>query len=137
MFYAFNAAIESGKPWAAVLGNHDAQASWNRTTLMTWVESAPGSVGKVGPDFGNCAGNYVLDVDDGTGANKPLAIYMVDSRDYNDIGDGYGYPHADQVEWLQYEASTRAGSVGLSYFHIPLPEMQAALGEPWRQGDAG
>ena len=31
----------------------------------------------------------MLDVDDGTGKNA-LAIYMVDSRDYNDEGDGYG-----------------------------------------------
>jgi len=135
MFYAFNAAIESNIPWAAVLGNHDAQASWNRTTLMTWIESAPGSVSSVGPDFNgaNTAGNYVLDVRDGAGSNtNALAIYMVDSRDYNDEGDGYGFVHADQVEWLQSEASSRSDVVGLSYFHIPMPEYQGA----WDSGDA-
>lgn len=132
MFYAFNPAIESNVPWAAVLGNNDAQASWNRTTLMTWIESAPGSLSAVGPSFNDedTAGNYVLDVDDGAG-NNALAIYMVDSRDNNDHGDGYGFVHADQVQWLQSEASSRSGVVGLSYFHIPMPAYQTA----WDSGD--
>ena len=59
------------------------------------------SLSSVGPDFNgeNTAGNYVLDVatNGEAGSDTALAIYMVDSRDYNDQGDGYGFVHADQV----------------------------------------
>ncbi|WP_048748447.1 metallophosphoesterase family protein [Paenibacillus sp. P22] len=133
-----SAAAESGIPWAAVLGNHDAEEGCgvSREAVLRELMAAGGSVTGHEPGIGGW-GNYdhaVLGVD-----GKPAAsLYFLDSGDYSRVDriPGYGWIGRDQTEWyLSRSAEHRKLAGGeplpsLAFFHIPLPEYNAA----WESG---
>ncbi|GBG72262.1 hypothetical protein CBR_g11192 [Chara braunii] len=49
MKLGFGPAIESGKPWAAILGNHDEEADLDRLGLMSYIAGMPFSYSKLNP----------------------------------------------------------------------------------------
>ncbi|RZC91187.1 hypothetical protein C5167_027251 [Papaver somniferum] len=106
---AFAPTIESGIPWAAVLGNHDQES--------TFLE--------------------VVGVDGSSLQNKSiLNLYFLDSGDYSTVPSihGYGWIKTSQQFWFKQSSlelqraymnkpeAQKAPAPGLAYFHIPLPE---------------
>ncbi|KAF4360614.1 hypothetical protein G4B88_005690 [Cannabis sativa] len=49
LFGAFRPAMESGIPWAAILGNHDQESTMNREELMSFISLLDYSVSQINP----------------------------------------------------------------------------------------
>ena len=52
-------------------------------------------------------GNCCLTVKDSKGEKDALAIWLIDSNDYekHPAGDGYAHVHDDQIEWYESKAA--------------------------------
>ncbi|WP_372630825.1 metallophosphoesterase family protein [Cohnella sp.] len=146
--------VASGLPWAAVFGNHDAEAGVTREELLDIQQQYETCLSVAGPADIHGTGNYVLTVR-GSGAEggaEALALYFFDSgiNAPEPIG-GYAWIHPDQVNWYTRQArqlAERAGTgIGagagageeagfplpaLAFFHIPVPEYD----EVWNAGQA-
>ncbi|KAJ6729689.1 hypothetical protein OIU85_020583 [Salix viminalis] len=108
---AFQPAIASNIPWAAVLGNHDQESTLSRE----------GIGGIKGSQFEN---------------KSALNLYFLDSGDYSTVPaiPGYGWIKPSQQLWFQRTSAKlrraymrqpeaqKGPAPGLVYFHIPLPE---------------
>jgi hypothetical protein len=122
MFKAFGPAIESGLPWAAILGNHDQESTLNREELMTLISLMDYSVSQINPsadsltDFAKGRmiskidgfGNYNLRVYGAPGSmlanNSVLNLFFLDSGDrvvYQGIRT-YGWIKDSQLHWLRH-----------------------------------
>ncbi|PLT47574.1 metallophosphoesterase family protein [Paenibacillus sp. FSL W8-1187] len=122
------AAGASGSPWAAVLGNHDAEAGSGvtREELHRTLMGLPGSLTGDTPGVTGC-GNYALEID---GPGGGATLYFLDSGDYSRQPGvpGYSWLARDQAEWYASRSRERARQAGgaappaLMFFHIPLPE---------------
>ncbi|QJC53531.1 metallophosphoesterase family protein [Paenibacillus albicereus] len=139
------AASASGIPWAAVLGNHDAEAGVTRAELHRTLLALPGSLVGDTPGLTGC-GNYALELA-GTDGRAAATLYFLDSGDYSrhPAVPGYSWFARDQVEWyasharegarrardmqeMQEARDTQAADwptgapPAMMFFHIPLPE---------------
>lgn len=123
-------AARSGVPWAAVLGNHDAEAKVTREEMLGYLQSHEGSV--TGHTQGvRGFGNYALAVAGRDGAPS-AALYFLDSGDYSKLKhvDSYAWISRDQIDWYSAQSrilSERNGGhplLALAFFHIPLPEYE-------------
>lgn len=131
-----------GLPWAASLGNHDdgefsrsvaEQSSYftcldsitmrNRSAVIEYVVSLPGSLSEVGP-VPNSYGNYVLEIFPSQDALLPsFRTYHFDSDDKDSSIT------ADQVAWyLDTAAQLNANksTPALAFYHIPIEEYYIA-----------
>lgn len=124
----------SGVPWAAVFGNHDAEAGVTREQLLAIQREDPNCLTEAGPaDIGG-VGNYVLQVRKaGTDA---ATLYFFDSgiEAPEPIG-GYAWIQPDQVHWYVEQSRRLSAEAGgplpaLAFFHIPVPEYD----EAWQRG---
>ena len=117
-------------PFAAVLGNHDAQFGMTREEVMEEIRRISGCVNGR-PDKGiNGASNDVLTLSGPDGIER--VFYLLDSGD-NVTFPGfperfrYDYIHRDQIEWYR-EWSRKLGRVPATmFFHIPLREIAEGL----------
>ncbi|XP_028774144.1 probable inactive purple acid phosphatase 28 isoform X2 [Neltuma alba] len=121
MFKAFGPAMESGLPWAAVLGNHDQESTMNREELMSLISLMDYSVSQVNPWTDGLSnptqdgiasnidgfGNYHLRVYGAPGstlANSSIMnLYFLDSGD-RAVYQGkqtYGWINESQLNWLR------------------------------------
>ncbi|KAF7806682.1 putative inactive purple acid phosphatase 28 isoform X1 [Senna tora] len=121
MFKAFGPAMESGLPWAAVLGNHDQESTMNREELMSFISLMDYSVSQVNPSTDDSTnptqggmitnidgfGNYHLRVFGAPGstlANSSIMnLFFLDSGDrtvYQGIRT-YGWIKDSQLNWLR------------------------------------
>ncbi|KAI9112492.1 hypothetical protein K1719_016415 [Acacia pycnantha] len=121
MFKAFGPAMESGLPWAAVLGNHDQESTMNRGELMSLISLMDYSVSQVNPwsdglpnptQHGITSnidgfGNFHLRVYGAPGstlANSSIMnLYFLDSGD-RAVYQGkrtYGWIKESQLNWLR------------------------------------
>ncbi|WP_373230709.1 metallophosphoesterase family protein [Cohnella sp.] len=123
---------ESQVPWAAVFGNHDAEAGVTREELLAIQQENERCLSIAGPSDINGVGNFMLKVKDGAGSNDALALYFFDSgiNAPEEIG-GYAWVHPDQIHWYTQESRRLAEQSGrplsaLAFFHIPVPEYDAA-----------
>ncbi|GAV59689.1 Metallophos domain-containing protein [Cephalotus follicularis] len=118
---AFGPAMESGLPWAAVLGNHDQESSMDREELMTFISLMDYSVSQTNPSAGNASnpgnremitnidgfGNYNLEVYGAPGSHLAnssiLNLYFLDSGDREVVQEmrTYGWIKKSQLHWLR------------------------------------
>ncbi|XP_056692355.1 probable inactive purple acid phosphatase 28 isoform X2 [Spinacia oleracea] len=121
LFKAFQPAIESGLPWAAVLGNHDQESTMNREELMTLISLMDYSVSQVNPFVQNLSGqreralltgidgfgNYNLSVHGPYGSLfsnfSVLNLFFLDSGDRATVEGRrtYGWIRESQLNWLR------------------------------------
>ncbi|KAL2930163.1 putative inactive purple acid phosphatase 28 [Bienertia sinuspersici] len=121
LFKAFHPAMESGLPWAAILGNHDQESTMTREELMSLISLMDYSVAQVNPLVPNPSGeqegvsptgidgfgNYNLSVHGPYGSqlanHSVLNLFFLDSGDRVTV-DGrrtYGWIRESQLDWLQ------------------------------------
>lgn len=129
-------AVRSGIPWAAVLGNHDAEAKVTREEVLGYLRSHEGSL--TGHTSGvRGFGNYALTVAGQDGA-PAAALYFLDSGDYSKLKhvDSYAWISRDQIDWYSSQSRLLADKnsgqplPALAFFHIPLPEYETV----WERG---
>lgn len=121
MLRAFGPAIESGLPWAAVLGNHDQESTMTREELMSFISLIDYSVSQVNPlaeDSSNLAkegrmqdidgfGNYNLRVYGAPGSHLAnssiLNLFFLDSGDRETVHGvrTYGWIKESQLRWIR------------------------------------
>ena len=144
---AYSPFIERKIPFAAVLGNHDAEGSLPAKELMQLFADLPYSVGVVGPESIDGYGNYVTTVQGKSNSSVALAFYFVDSHDYSENKDeypGYDWIKESQLKYMKEQAeSIKEGisefekekvkqnghiqnkkHLSMAFFHIPLPEFK-------------
>lgn len=118
LFRAFGPAMESGLPWAAVLGNHDQESTMNREELMSLISLMDYSVSQINPSDDDPTkgglmtkidgfGNYDLRVYGAPGSmlanSTVLNLFFLDSGDravYQGIRT-YGWIKESQLHWLR------------------------------------
>ena len=113
--------MESGIPWAAVLGNHGQESTLNREELMSLISLMDYSVSQLNPLVNNLSdhresillngidgfGNYNLSVHGPCGSQ--LANHSILNLLFLDSGDRvtvegrktYGWIRKSQLDWLQ------------------------------------
>ncbi|KAJ4709223.1 Inactive purple acid phosphatase [Melia azedarach] len=143
LFGAFGPAIESGLPWAAVLGNHDQKSTMNRRELIDFISLLDYSVAQTNPpdleDDIDGLGNYDLKVYGPPGSilanSSILNLFFLDSGD-REIFQGvqtYGWIKESQLRWLrgvsqgQKQNSNlleKSWLPSLAFFHILIPEIK-------------
>lgn len=124
---AAEAVERAGIPWAAIFGNHDAEAGTTKEHLMAVLQSYDYCCSEPGPANIHGVGNFMLPVlqaDDQVAA----AMYFVDTGENAEhpIG-GYEWVRRDQIEWyVQQSDKLKAGSgkvvPSLMFTHVPVPE---------------
>ncbi|KAJ6710206.1 hypothetical protein OIU74_011152 [Salix koriyanagi] len=140
---AFQPAIASNIPWAAVLGNHDQESTLSREGVMKHIVGLTNTLSQVNPAEAHIIdgfGNYNLEIGGIKGSqfeNKSaLNLYFLDSGDYSTVPaiPGYGWIKPSQQLWFQRTSAKlrraymrqpeaqKGPAPGLVYFHIPLPE---------------
>ncbi|XP_047981959.1 probable inactive purple acid phosphatase 29 [Salvia hispanica] len=142
MNQAFGPAVNSGIPWAAVLGNHDQESTLSREGVMTHIVGMKNTLSQLnsGGSHVDGFGNYNLEVHGAEFSrmeNKSvLNLYMLDSGDYSTVPSipGYGWIKPSQQLWFQHTSgrlqkiyssqpeAQKGAAPGLAFFHIPLPE---------------
>lgn len=154
MIRAFAPVMDSGLPWAAVLGNHDQESSMTRQELMSFISLMDYSVSQINPSSADGRivtdidgfGNYDLRVYGAAGSQMAntsvLNLYFLDSGD-REVVRGirtYGWIKESQLRWLRSvskqcqgqkelldqfsAASPSASTPALAFFHIPIPEIR-------------
>jgi len=128
--------VASGLPWAAVFGNHDAEAGVTREELLEIQQEYETCLSVAGPADIHGTGNYVLTVRGADSSSEAAALYFFDSGIHapDPIG-GYGWVHHDQIHWYTLQSRQLAERAGgplpaLAFFHIPFPEYD----EVWDAG---
>lgn len=153
MLRAFGPAIESGLPWATVLGNHDQESTMTREELMSFISLMDYSVSQVNPvaeDLSNLAkegrmqdidgfGNYNLRVYGAPGSHLAnssiLNLFFLDSGDRETVHGvrTYGWIKESQLRWIRGVSQGPDHSdnafppdkpPALAFFHIPIPEIR-------------
>ena len=126
-------------PWAATLGNHDAEyGGLTRKRVYECLLNLPGGLSQMGPSTIFGYGNYVLPIMTHDGKKIAALLYVLDSNSYVTCGGKkvYDWIHHDQIEWYrQASAFYRKYNHGenlpaYAFFHIPLPEYN----DYWKQG---
>ncbi|XP_057746026.1 probable inactive purple acid phosphatase 28 [Arachis stenosperma] len=149
---AFGPAMESGIPWAAVLGNHDHESSMNREELMSFMSLMDYSVSQINPSFDGLTrttkggvttkidgfGNYNIKVYGAPGSTMAnssiLNLFFLDSggRAFYQGFRTYEGIRESQLNWLQgqkqdplnpSEDIPLSKPPALAFFHIPIPEI--------------
>ncbi len=131
---------EHQTPWAAVLGNHDAETDLSREGIFDVIEGLPYFVGEKGENLTG-AGNYILSIN-GKDDNPASLLYFFDSHnkpEQNKYGH-YDWIHFDQIAWYRQnsESLTRANNKplpALAFFHIPILEYKNIEDKPTTVGN--
>ncbi|KAH0650011.1 hypothetical protein KY284_029923 [Solanum tuberosum] len=145
LFEVFAPAIESGIPWAAILGNHDQESSMTREELMSFISLMDYSLSQTFPmdpmkqqPMTNIDGfgNYNLEVQGAPGSylsnSSILNLYFLDSGD-RAIVDGvrtYNWIRESQLSWLRGLSKRFQGQWKLTDQSVeihPLSVMHPAL----------
>lgn len=113
--------MESGLPWAAVLGNHDQESTMNREELMFFLSLMDYSVSQPNPPAEESSnhdkrgrnkdidgfGNYNLEVYGASGSHLAnssiLNLFFLDSGDRETVQGirTYGWIKESQLRWLR------------------------------------
>ncbi len=123
--------VRRGIPWAATLGNHDAEyGGLTRKDVYKSMLGLPGNLSVLGPEDIHGYGNYVLPVMSKNGKKIQALLYVLDSNSYATTHGAqiYDWIHQNQVQWYrqtsEYYKQLNNGKNFPSYafFHIPLQE---------------
>ncbi|MFB9329210.1 metallophosphoesterase family protein [Paenibacillus aurantiacus] len=123
---------DAGIPWAAVFGNHDAEApNLTREQLHALQLTYRFNYAKPDPPGLHGAGNYTLTVL-GADHEPAAALYFLDSGSYSPLEHSrlgfYDWIRREQIQWYTEQSYTLTSDNGgsplpsLMFFHIPLPE---------------
>lgn len=127
---------ESGIPWAAVFGNHDAEGEITKEKLLRIQQESALCLTEAGPEGIGGLGNYVLVIRDAADAREAAVLYFLDSGEMApEAVGGYAWIRQAQVNWYAEQSRLIAERNGgplpaLAFFHIPLPEYE----EVWTKG---
>ncbi|KAJ7955845.1 Inactive purple acid phosphatase-like protein [Quillaja saponaria] len=129
LFKAFGPAMESGLPWAAVLGNHDQESTMNREELMSFISLMDYSISQLNPPaenpsnidkgeimtnidgFGNCDLRVYGALGSNVANSSVLNLFFLDSGD-RVLHQGirtYGWIKESQLNWLRHVSQEYQG----------------------------
>lgn len=133
-------------PFAVILGNHDGESETEitRDEIFDLLKQSPFFVGDKGPEDVDGTGNYVLPIF-GQGENVAALLYCFDSHSYakNTIYGGSDWIHFNQIEWYRKQSrhytqqNNHIPLPALAFLHIPLPEYDEIVGDPYTIGHCG
>ncbi len=118
-------------PWAATLGNHDAERGGiSRRDVFSSMLGLPGNLSRLGPSDIHGYGNFILPIMDPLGKERAALVYVLDSNAYFKRAglETYDWIHQDQIQWYRHCSETYRKENGGHYLpsyafcHIPLPE---------------
>lgn len=124
--------VSSKIPWAAVFGNHDAEAGVTKEELLAIQLESEMCVTQPGPAELNGLGNFIVTIKYAGKSEDAAVLYFLDSgMDAPKHIGGYDWIHSNQVEWYKTQArllnQKHGGALpALAFFHIPLPEYEEA-----------
>jgi hypothetical protein len=131
--------IDAKTPWAAMLGNHDAEYELNKEQTMDAIAGLPYNLTVTGPEEIAGAGNYVLPIQS-SGSDETVALcYVLDvshtNRPPENHSGVYEWIDDSQVQW--YKNQSAAFTIqndgkplpALAFFHIPFPEYNEVVGK--------
>ncbi|GHU29531.1 phosphohydrolase [Spirochaetia bacterium] len=125
-------------PYALVMGNHDGEGIFNNKKMGGIYGAGTYSLFTNGPKNLPGSGNYGINIVNESG-DILYALIMIDSNRYR--GRGYDYIYPEQIAWYEWYikgvSTERYGTYNaaahvlqsLSFFHIPLPEMNDVRAE--------
>ena len=135
--------------WCAVFGNHDETGYSDESVLASVMEKSKYCLFEVGPTnlndgkYGNCIGNYAINVADARGNGKCSLVFMDSNRGATSADEGVYAPISrDTVSWYEWFVKGMAQSNGgntvpsLAFFHIPLVQSRLMTGD-WEMGQNG
>lgn len=131
--------IDAKTPWAAMLGNHDAEYELNKMQTMDAIAALPYNLTVTGPEEIAGAGNYVLPIQS-LSSNKIVALcYVLDvshtNRPPKNHSGVYEWIDDSQVQWYKKQSAAFTKQNGgkplpaLAFFHIPFPEYNEVVGK--------
>ena len=131
--------IDAKTPWAAMLGNHDAEYELNKQQTMDAIVGLPYNLTVTGPEETTGAGNYVLPIQSSS-SNKTVALcYVLDvshtNRPPENHSGVYEWIDDSQVQWYKNQSAAFTKKNGgtplpaLAFFHIPFPEYNEVVGK--------
>lgn len=132
LFKALDPFVRRKIPFAVTLGNHDDEGSLNRELTMQLSCDLPYSVSSMGPHDIDGVGNYITPIFNHNKSSVPLLFYFLDTHKGSrqpKVNPGYDWIKTDQLQWVQTEDERMreelpvpSDSLGVAFFHIPLPE---------------
>ena len=132
--------IDAKIPWAAVLGNHDAEHELDKEQTMNVIKGLPYSLTVNGSKEISGEGNYVLPIQSAK-SNKTAALcyaFNISQTKFPPKGSSSGvYEWIDdsQVQWYKEQNAAFTKQNGgkpypaLAFFHIPFPEFEEVIGK--------
>jgi hypothetical protein len=131
--------IDTETPWAAMLGNHDAEFELNKQQTMDAIVGLPYSLTINGPQEVAGEGNYVLPIQSAKSQKTAALCYIFDVSATNDLPENhsgvYEWIDESQVKWYQDQSKAFTNQNGetplpaLAFFHIPFPEFNEVIGK--------
>lgn len=133
--------IDAKTPWAALLGNHDAEYEIDKAQTMQAIVGLPYNLTVSGPAALPGAGNYTLPIHASASDKIAALCYVFDSPEEKPTRET-----AEHIEWIDprivrwYEAQSDSFTAqhggkpypALAFIHIPLPEFKkAAVGKTY------
>jgi len=125
--------IEAEVPWAASLGNHDAEYEITKEETMNTIVGLPYNLTISGPKELAGKGNYALSIQSSKSQKTAAVCYVLDSGERPQ--STYEWMDESQVQWYrkQSAAFTKQNSgtplPALAFFHIPFPEFNQVIGK--------
>lgn len=131
--------IDAKTPWAAMLGNHDAEYELTMEQTMDAIVGLPYNLTVSGPEEIAGAGNYVLPIQSSSSNKTAALFYVLDvsqtNRPPEDHSDVYEWIDDSQVQWYKNQSAAFTRQNGgtplpaLAFFHIPFPEYNEVVGK--------
>lgn len=131
--------IDAKVPWAALLGNHDAEYELDKEQTMNAIVGLPYNLTVPGPKEIAGEGNYVLPIQSSKSQKTAAVLYILDSEE-RDLQDNSDWMDKSQVQWYKDQSSayTRQNNgkplPALAFFHIPFPEFADVIGKSTTYG---
>lgn len=132
--------IDAEIPWAAMLGNHDAEYELDKGQTMDVITALPFNLTQRGPAEVTGEGNYVLPIQGSSSTQTAALVYVFDVSVTNrpPAGEDGVFEWIDNsvVDWYRLQSQFFTAENGkiplpaLAFFHIPFPEFSAVFGKP-------
>lgn len=127
--------VQRNIPFAATLGNHDAEKELSRNEVREIIASYQGSLLSEHAQNVSESGDFFINLIASGGSEIAGTLYFMDSNAYSTLENvgGWGWFTFDQVEWFRQQSLNirirNQDSIipALAFFHIPLPEYREAF----------
>ena len=127
--------IDAKVPWAAMLGNHDAEYELDKEQTMNAIVGLPYNLTVSGPKEIAGKGNYVVPIQSSKSQKTAALCYVFDSEAMRSENNSGFSIDESQVEWYKQQSAafTKNNSgtplPALTFFHIPFPEFSDIIGK--------